>query len=96
MSLPAFKEPDFLIDLHEIVIRLDTHGWRTPSIKSILQFAWAIFLRVLSQFQQLDGYEEIFEVDEDLLNAAIELDAIKNFRSCVVSAESFSNEVSWF
>ncbi len=91
-----FNDTDFLLSLHQNIIRPDSHTWKTPGIKSILQFAWGIFLRVLSQFQKLDCYEEIFEEDEEVLNVAIDADAIKLLRTCVVSADTFLQEVTLF
>eukprot|EP00794_Sanderia_malayensis_P012769 gene12769-14080_t len=91
-ALPVFSDVDFITNLHQAIIRPDTHGWRIPGIKSVLQFAWAVLLRVLSQFQKLDSCEEIFEEDEELLNVSIENDAIKCLKNCIIPAASFHQE----
>ena len=94
VNFPVFKDTDVVTDLHQAIIRPDTQHWRTPSIKTILQFSWSVLLRVLSQFPNLDSLEEIFEEDEELLNVSIESDAFRFLKSGIVAADTFMQEVN--
>eukprot|EP00795_Rhopilema_esculentum_P005068 gene5068-181_t len=91
-KFPVFQDGDFVSKLHQAVIRPDNQHWRTPSIKVVLQFVWAVFLRFVRQFENLDAYEEVFAEDEELLDLALQSDALRLIKSCIVSADSFFHE----
>ena len=92
-ALPVLSDNDFILELHQAIIRPDSQVWKLPGIKSVIQFTWAVLLRSCAQHQKLASLDEIFEEDESVLDAAIENDAFKFLSNCVVEANGFHDEV---
>lgn len=93
-QLPYFKDKKFLINVHQVIVRPDVQLWQMPGLKFVIQWCWSVFLRSCSAHPELvDYYGDVIEEDESSLDSAIDGDALKFLRTCVIHSKKFHEEV---
>ncbi|XP_057313200.1 nuclear pore complex protein Nup205-like isoform X1 [Hydractinia symbiolongicarpus] len=92
-QLPYFKDKKFLINVHQVIVRPDVQLWQMPGLKFVIQWCWSVFLRSCSAHPELvDYYSDVIEEDESSLDSAIDGDALKFLRTCVIQSKKFHEE----
>ncbi|CAG0883896.1 unnamed protein product [Cyprideis torosa] len=70
-SLPMVRDPNFIPRVHEYLHTPTGEGAWWWGMRSALQLAWAISLRILGQFQDSETNTAFSEEDEALVDAAL-------------------------
>lgn len=52
-SMPVFADPNYIADIHKEL--RDGSAWSTLGLKAVVQFAWGVMLRQLSQYPLAAG-----------------------------------------
>lgn len=89
-ALALIRDDDHMLDVHKEVLTLQE--WKIPELKSVARFAWALTLRMLSQYYS-QGAADLYEQDESLVDCAIADDIFSFLRRAVVASPKFHQEV---
>ena len=89
-ALPVIRDDDHILDVHKEVLTLQE--WKIPELKSVARFAWALTLRMLSQYYS-QGAADLYEQDESLIDCAIADDIFSFLRRTVLASPKFHQEV---
>ncbi|RUS70914.1 hypothetical protein EGW08_021327, partial [Elysia chlorotica] len=93
-QLPVFADVNYVKEIHAELI--SSLPWTNPGLKAAAQFAWAVLLRQLSQFNiaagGLNGGSDCFEDDERLIDMALEAKLFSFLSLSVVSCSNFHSE----
>ncbi|KAK3098344.1 hypothetical protein FSP39_018633 [Pinctada imbricata] len=89
-NLPLMSENGYVTEIHKEL--MSSSQWANPGLKAVLQFAWALTLRQLSQYETPTDVSEICEVDEDVVNMALDANVFHFIRNSVVAVPDFHQE----
>ncbi|GAB6028639.1 hypothetical protein CHUAL_004471 [Chamberlinius hualienensis] len=89
---PLIAEEEFVPSLHKEI--LNPKPWKCPSLKAIIQFAWGVSLRTLSQAPSMQGSrrQQCVEDDEAVVELALESNALNSISTLVIGNPSFFKE----
>ena len=93
-QLPYFKNKTYFNEIHKVVVRPDDSLWQAQGLKDTIKFCWSIFLRTCSTHPDLAEFEEIFEDDEDIMNAVVANGVFQFLRKCVMESSKFYHEAN--
>ena len=91
-AFPVIRDDDHIVDVHKEVLTLQE--WKIPELKSVARFAWALTLRMLSQYYS-QGASDLYEQDESLIDCAVADDIFSFLRRAVLVSPKFHQEVCY-
>ncbi|XP_014664623.1 PREDICTED: LOW QUALITY PROTEIN: nuclear pore complex protein Nup205-like [Priapulus caudatus] len=89
-KLPILADAGFVPALHKEI--LAEYRWECTELKTIVQFAWGVTLRVLSQHPASQGLNEFLEEDENVVNNVIDNGVFLMLNKLLVSVPGFHQE----
>ncbi|XP_052809828.1 nuclear pore complex protein Nup205-like [Mya arenaria] len=90
VGMPVFSDPAYIQDIHKEL--RDGSAWAVPGLRAVVQLAWGVTLRQLSQYPQAAGAGEYFEEDEAMIDLAIEGNVFSFLHKSVISVNKLHKE----
>jgi len=64
-TMPVFSDPNYIADIHKEL--RDGSPWKLPGLQAVVQFAWGVMLRQLSQYPIAAGLLTFMLIEIDKL-----------------------------
>lgn len=89
-ALPLLTEKQYVAAMHSRLV--EGQGWKLPGLQAVVQLAWALSLRALSQLPQGAALVEFTEADEALADQALLGGVFLFLTEGVLGSDGFSQE----
>ncbi|KAK2179080.1 hypothetical protein NP493_515g00009 [Ridgeia piscesae] len=89
-NLPMLSDPMFIPEVHRAIF--SPQKWQNPGLKAVVRFAWSLTLRALSQYPNVPDVSDMCELDETIMDMAIEENVFEFLHSAVVATDTFHRE----
>lgn len=89
-ALPLLTEKQYVAAVHSRLV--EGQGWKLPGLQAVVQLAWALSLRALSQLPQGAALVEFTEADEALADQALLGGVFLFLTEGVLGSDGFSQE----
>ncbi|XP_056621541.1 nuclear pore complex protein Nup205 isoform X1 [Triplophysa dalaica] len=89
-ALPLLTEKQYVAAVHSRLV--NGQGWKLPGLKAVVQLAWALSLRALSQLPQGAALVEFTETDEALVDQAMLGGVFLFLTEGMLGSDGFSQE----
>ncbi|XP_052008262.1 nuclear pore complex protein Nup205 isoform X2 [Xyrauchen texanus] len=89
-ALPLLTEKQYLSAVHSRLV--EGQGWKLPGLQAVVQLAWALSLRALSQLPQGAALVEFTEADEALADQALLGGVFLFLTEGILGSDGFSHE----
>ncbi|XP_056117303.1 nuclear pore complex protein Nup205 isoform X2 [Rhinichthys klamathensis goyatoka] len=89
-ALPLLTEKQYVAAVHNRLV--EGQGWKLPGLQAVVQLAWALSLRALSQLPQGAALVEYTEADEALADQALLGGVFLFLTEGILGSDGFSQE----
>ncbi|XP_067276306.1 nuclear pore complex protein Nup205 isoform X1 [Pseudorasbora parva] len=89
-ALPLLTEKQYVAAVHSRLV--ESQGWKLPGLQAVVQLAWALSLRALSQLPQGAALVEYTEADEALADQALLGGVFLFLTEGILGSDGFSQE----
>ncbi|KAK2894548.1 hypothetical protein Q8A67_011777 [Cirrhinus molitorella] len=89
-ALPLLTEKQYVAAVHSRLV--EGQGWKLPGLQAVVQLAWALSLRALSQLPQGAALVEFTEADEALADQALLGGVFLFLTEGILGSDGFSQE----
>ncbi|XP_016130113.1 nuclear pore complex protein Nup205 isoform X2 [Sinocyclocheilus grahami] len=89
-ALPLLTEKQYVAAVHSRLV--EGQGWKLPGLQAVVQLAWALSLRALSQLPQGAALVEFTEADEALADQALLGGVFLFLTEGILGSDDFSQE----